>query len=315
MLRDSFIVWVDHGDPVLFKADSDPVLRDGATLSAYVGRDKVFFDNAKIELKGLTLAAPTVQAFIEDFEGDFADRVSLPEGFEIIQEGDGNHALLSIFVGHPAPGADVITIPFPGDEGYTFHIEVNPLGGGSPGLAIAGLDGHYKLQFELMPNESMVVVSKGVADQVEWTAEAVFGPMQVDEWHSLAVQVLASEFKLFVDGPLVLVEADANPVLREGATISPFVTGDKVLYDNIGLKGSVVGAAAPPEAAVPTGKGEPAPAPAPAPEPETQRGFLVNTRPGDEAIPLEGLLDPVLLAIIGILLTIFAALIQLVRGR
>ena len=260
------------------------------------------------------LSAPTEQAFLEDFEGDFADRVSLPEGFEIIEEGDGNHALLSAFMGHPARAADVITIPYPGDEGYTLHVEFNPLAQGNPGLGLGGPDGHYKLEFNLGPNESMVAVAKGSdAGDPEWREEAFFGPLQSDQWHLLAIQVLANEFKLFgPEGP-ILIRSDADPVLREGVTISPYALNEKVLFDNIGLKDAVLAKGVPAAVAAPTAKGEPAPAPAP--EPETQRGFLVNTRPGDEAIPLEGLLDPVLLAIIGILVTIFAALIQLVRGR
>ncbi len=328
VLRDNFAVWVD-GARVLDRADSDPVLGEGATISPYVIGGKVLFDN--IGLKGAAAGAVSgAQTFIEDFEGDFADRVPLREGFEIIQDSDGNHALMSAFVEHPAPALDVITIPFPGDEGYTFHIEVNPLDGGSPGLAIAGPDGSYKLEFFQDPDSTTIKVCKGRSSGgTEWCEEATLGPIRGDQWHSLALQVLANELKLFGPDGLILVRADSDPVLRESATISPFSTGEKVLFDNIGLKGAVVGAGAraepaaaaapvqPAAAAAPKRKQEPEPAPAPAPatDPETKRGFLVNTRPGEEAIPIEGLLDPVLLSIIGILATIFAALIQLVRGR
>ena len=57
------------------------------------------------------------------------------------------------------------------------------------------------------------------------------------------------------------------------------------------------------------------PAPSPAKEPTDRRGFFVNIRSGEELPPIEDLLDPVVLAVIGLLLTLFSTMVQLVRGR
>ena len=57
------------------------------------------------------------------------------------------------------------------------------------------------------------------------------------------------------------------------------------------------------------------PAPSPVKEPTDRRGFFVNIRSGEELPPIEDLLDPVVLAVIGLLLTLFSTMVQLVRGR
>ena len=324
--------WSPDGGAVIFTSNRDGLgwnlwrmeLVTGALTDLtepYIGRSRMADWARGPATAGAVSGA---QTFLEDFEGDFASRVSLPGGFEVSQDAEGNHALLATFVGHPAPAADVITVPFPGDEGYTFLLDINPLGQGNPGLALAGPDGHYKLEFDLTLDQTHILACKvvGPSDQPEWCDEAVFRPIQGEAWHTMAIIVLRDNFAVWVDGARVLDRADSDPVLREGATISPYVIGGKVLFDNIGLKGAAAGAVAAeiarptePAAAAPVPREPPAPAPKPAPEPETKRGFLLNTRPGEEAIPIEGLLDPVLLSIIGILATIFAALIQLVRGR
>ena len=50
-------------------------------------------------------------------------------------------------------------------------------------------------------------------------------------------------------------------------------------------------------------------------EGEAIRGFFTNVLPGESSPLVEEILDPVTLAVIGILVTIFATFIQLVRGR
>ena len=142
-----------------------------------------------------------------------------------------------------------------------------------------------------------------VGDQgVEWSAEGEFGPLQPGVWHSLAIHVGRDKFEIEVGGDLVLARDDPNPFLRGGATVSLVEDRGKTFFDNIGLK---TGAAVRQEK----------PEPAPAPEPEEERGFLINRRPGEEALAIEALLDPVTLTIISIFVTIAATFTQIVRGR
>ena len=68
--------------------------------------------------------ALAAEAFVEDFEGDFADRVELPEGWEVMEEADGNHALFGGFVGREAVSVGVIAVPEA--EEYTFQIDMSP---------------------------------------------------------------------------------------------------------------------------------------------------------------------------------------------
>ena len=266
----------------------------------------------------LALAA---EVFIEDFERDFADRVQLPEGWEIMEQGDSNHVLFGGFTGRPGVGVEVIAVPQA--EEYTFQLGMYPEAPEiSPTIAIAGGDGLYKLQFDVSANETIINVVKvgpEPAYEVEWSEESTVGPMENGVWHALVIEVLPDKFQLRVDGQLVLARDDPDPFLRGGATVSLVEDRGKTLFDNIGLKG-VAAAAAPPvtvtrasEPAAPVKKQEPEPAPAP--EPEEERGFLINRRPGEEALPIEALLDPVTLTIISIFVTIAATFVQLVRGR
>ena len=263
--------------------------------------------------------AVAAAAFVEDFEGDFADRVELPEGWEVMEEGDGNHALFGGFVGRPGVGVEVIAVPEA--QEYMFQLKMKPDAPGNPTIVLSSGDGHYKVSFYLSADSSQVMVPK-VGDQgVEWSAEGEFGPLQAGVWHSLAIHVGRDKFEIEVDGDLVLARDDPSPFLRGGATVSLVEDRGKTFFDNIGLKGAVVAADSPvARAAEPAVKqtsirAAEKPEPAPAPEPEEERGFLINRRPGEEALPIEALLDPVTLTIISIFVTIAATFVQLVRGR
>lgn len=54
----------------------------------------------------------------------------------------------------------------------------------------------------------------------------------------------------------------------------------------------------------------------PVEEPESQRGFFVNPAPGEGVdLPINNLTDPAVLSVIGILVTLFGATVQLARGK
>jgi hypothetical protein len=66
------------------------------------------------------------QTFFEDFEGDFAGRVGLPEGWEVFREADGNHVLVGVGA-DPRPAVEILKVP-PAEQ-YTFQVQINPRGG------------------------------------------------------------------------------------------------------------------------------------------------------------------------------------------
>ena len=50
-------------------------------------------------------------------------------------------------------------------------------------------------------------------------------------------------------------------------------------------------------------------------EEKSNRGFFTNTKPGDSTLRANSLLDPTTLAVIGIMITMLATMVQLFRGQ
>ena len=168
--------WSPDGGSVIFNSNRDGLgwnlwqmeLATGALTNLtepYSGRS-LLADWARGPTTAVSAALAVVQVFVEDFEGDFADRVPLPEGWEVIQDGDGNRVLVGAGT-DPPPAVELLKVPRAVE--YAIEVQVNPLGTGSPGFVLGGSDGKYQLEYVTIPGATKIQVCKNTpVNNEEW---------------------------------------------------------------------------------------------------------------------------------------------------
>ena len=274
-------------------------------------------------------------AFFQDFEGDQGSEVKLVDGGVVACE-EGN-----CFVKHAVSSSPSAKIFF-GDFSWqdyevVFRFNVRSRDGAPSVRFHATPEGRYLLlgqpdfQFELNAQKQS---DSGAQDQ-EVINEFRF-PFTVREWHTMSLTVKGSLVRVNMDGRRMVSQVMPDNWLLPSGMITlvtvpvPGATVE-VWYDDIEVRllnafeTTRVGSPGSTPSQVPgpaSSSGLTITSPVAAESSDSQdaeeksdRGFFTNTRPGESTLRVNSLFDPTTLAVIGIMITMLATMVQLFRGK